>query len=198
MAVFFASGVTAAAAQNKAVNEEPKVLFGGDKVSISGFGGPLIEFSSIGGDASIMNGGGGAVLFNRQVYLGGYGLNLTNDLDRETDGVNRRLEFSHGGLYMGYLIQPYKLVHFGVGSRLGWGTLRLTPDDAFLPAVAPISDNVLVWTPQAEIQVNLSYWFRVNAGLGYRVVNGVENSIYGKDDLSSPLLTLSFLFGWFK
>ncbi|CAD5269540.1 MULTISPECIES: hypothetical protein [unclassified Imperialibacter] len=185
-------------AQNRARDEEPKVLFGGEKINISGFGGIILEFSSVEGHAAIMNGGGGAVLFNRSLFLGGYGLSLSNSVHKDAMGIRRETSFTHGGFYAGYVFFPHKLIHFGVSNKLGWGVLRLTPEDAFLSSAAPISDNVFVWVPQLDAEMNFSHWFKVNAGVGYRTVTAVNNSFYDNKDFSSPSFTLSFLFGWFK
>ena len=187
-------------AQTKARDEDPKVLFGGEKIDISGFGSIVVEFGAIGGSAAIVNGGAGAALFNRSLFLGGYGLSLSNSIQNTNvqTGISREVDFAHGGLYAGYVFFPHKLVHFGISSKLGWGVLQLTPENTFLPGASPVSDNLLVFTPQLEAEVNLSYWFKVNAGLGYRAVSGVDNSFYSQKDLSSPSLTMSFLFGWFK
>jgi hypothetical protein len=187
-------------AQPRARDADPKVLFGGEKIDVSGFGGAVVEFGSIDGSAAIVNGGAGAALFNRSLFLGGYGLSLSNSI-QNTDiqtGISREVDFAHGGVYAGYVFFPHKLVHFGVSSKVGWGVLRLSPENAFLSSVSPVSDNLLVFTPQLEAEVNLSYWFKVNAGLGYRTVAGVDNSFYSQRALSSPSFTLSFLFGWFK
>ncbi len=185
-------------AQDRARDAEPKVLFGSENIAISGFGGIIVEFSSIEGNAAITNGGEGAVLFNRSIYLGGYGVSLSNSLHKEVGGIRRNVSANHGGLIVGYVLFPHKLLHFGLSNKIGWGVLRLNPEDALLPTIAPISDNLFVWQPQIEGEMNFSNWFKVNAGIGYRTVRGVNNSYYKNTDLNSPILTLSFLFGWFK
>ncbi len=184
--------------KNSPAEGAPKTLFDGEGGSISGFGGIIVEFSSIDGDAAIMNGAGGAALFNRSFFLGGYGTSLTNKI--YPDGVvpRRETSFAQGGLLTGYAFESYRLVHFGVSSRLGWGVIRISPEDSFVSSAAPVSDNVFTFTPQAEVEVNLSYWFRVNAGMGYRIVTGIDNSFYEKNAFNSPALTLGFMFGWFK
>jgi hypothetical protein len=176
----------------------PKVLISGDGGSISGFGGIIVEFSSIDGDAAIMNGAGGAALFNHSFILGGYGASLTNKIYPDAVVPRRETTFAQGGVLVGYAFESYRLVHFGVSSRLGWGVIRISPENSLASSVAPVSDNVLAFTPQAEVEVNLSYWFRINAGMGYRIVSGIDNSFYEKNAFNSPALTLGFMFGWFK
>lgn len=184
--------------KNSPAEGAPKTLFDGEGGSISGFGGIIVEFSSIDGDAAIMNGAGGAALFNRSLFLGGYGTSLTNKIYTEGVVPRRETTFAQGGLLAGYAFESFRLVHFGISSRLGWGVIRIAPEDSFVSSAAPVSDNVFAFTPQAEVEVNLSYWFRVNAGMGYRIVTGIDNSFYEKNEFNSPALTLGFMFGWFK
>lgn len=176
----------------------PKVLFDKDDVNISGFGAMMLEFSSIEGNASISSGGGGAVLFNNSFFAGGYGLSLANQTKKYISGNAMEVEFTHGGLYAGYAFFPHKMIHFGLSSRLGWGILRFNPENAYISSLSPSSDHVFVWTPQAEVEMNIAHWFKVNAGIGYRSVAGMNNAYYIGRDFSGPALTLSFLFGWFN
>lgn len=178
--------------------DKPKVLLSGNDIEIAGFGGMMVEFSSIEGKASISTGGGGAAIFNEVFFIGGYGLNLANDLNKYAAGNLWEVAFTQGGLYMGYLIHSHKMIHFGISSRTGWGILRIYPENGYLSSAAPTSDNVFVWTPQAEVEMNVATWFKVNAGIGHRSVAGMNNSFFSKRDFNSPALMLSFLFGSFK
>ena len=177
----------------------PQVLIGNGIDNISGFGGLLMEFSSINGDFGVSTGGGGAVLLNQAFFFGGYGLNnhsnatYTNLLGIPGDA---NLDFRHGGLWAGYIFKPNKLFHYNISSKFGWGNIRLT--DITAPGELIMNDNVFTVTPQAEGEINIAYWFRINASAGYRFTSGVNNRYYRTRDFSSPAFTLSFLFGWFK
>ena len=193
LALFLIVALFDIAAQNT-----PKVLFDKDEVKISGFGAMMLEFSSIEGNASISNGGGGAALFNNSFFAGGYGLNLASKTKKYVSGSAMEVNFTHGGLYAGYMVFPHKMVHFGLSSRLGWGILRFNPENAYISSLSPSTDHVFVWTPQAEAELNVAHWFKVNAGIGYRSVYGMNNAYYIARHFSGPALTLSFLFGWFN
>lgn len=201
-------------------SEKREFLFGGEKpLKISGFGAPIIEFSSIAGDFAVSTGGGGAVLFNQCFFIGGYGLgsvsmgsqNLTIqvrefDLSVHTYSNLRRM-FGHGGLWLGYIHNSHKAIHMAVSTKIGGGAVGYYDFD-FNDWNADLGwDAVFVFTPQVEVELNMLKWMKVNLGVGYRFVSGVdetyidiggsERPYFNSDDFSSPQVSLSFLFGGF-
>jgi len=54
-----------------AQDDEPRVLLS-QIDDVSGFGGPIFQFTNIDGQMGFMTGGGGAVLLNRRIFIGGY------------------------------------------------------------------------------------------------------------------------------
>lgn len=71
------------------------------------------------------------------------------------------------------------------------------------------NDFVLVLTQQAECEINVTTWFKMNLSLGYRLVSGVnDNSFiypdinnfsgFAGNDFNSPVVGMSFLFGFFR
>jgi len=170
-------------------------LLSGD-VKVSGFGGPIVEFSSIQGELAVSNGGGGAVLLNNRFFAGGYGLGVSNRI--QTDADETRLRFGHGGLWIGYIHQPQELIHFGGSVKLGWGNVELRrSSSSFLSNRLLADDNVLVLNPQGEVEVNITKWFKVNGAVGYRLVTGLNDEDISNSDVSSVNFSLGFLFGWF-
>lgn len=167
-----------------------------DVSSVSGFGGPLIEFSFIDGEFAASFGGGGALLLNQELFFGGYGYSVSNSISQVDNTGNRTsLDFDHGGLWMGYIIDSDYLVHWVISSKFGWGNLTLNEADTDNEL---FSDDIFVFEPEGHVEVNINYWFKVKAGLGLRVVAGADNDFYQNDDLLSPTGSISFLFGWFK
>lgn len=160
---------------------------------LSGFGGYLLEFSTFSGELGVSNGGGGGLLVNHTFFMGGYGLGLSNDLvyTAPNDGIYQ-IDFGHGGFWLGYIFRSEKLIHIGVNSKFGWGSLSVHEQNQLLD-----KDNVFVITPQIEIEANVTRWFKANAGLGYRYTAGVTNPYVEKRILNSPHFSMSFLFGWF-
>jgi len=177
--------------------EEMKTLFGGDdrNVSVSGFGGIINEFSAVDGDFAFLMGGGGALLFNQKFFFGAYGMGLTTrhirnftrydyNLERNIYSPDLYTRFGHGGFWLGYIHNSRKVIHWGANAKIGWGSVTL--NDLKYPGndyqwEKYASDNVFVVTPQIDMGVNLLKWMRVNVGLGYRVVTGLDKTYAFED-----------------
>jgi hypothetical protein len=160
---------------------------------IGGFGGPLIEVSSINGETVADVGGGGALILNN-FFFGGYGLG-TDAPNITIDSESLDIDFGHGGLWFGYAASPYKVVHLYSSFKLGWGEANLTDKDGD----KLFSDNVLVLTPELGVELNLTHWFKLGITGGYRYVDGVSTLPAGltDDSFSSPFGALTFRFGGF-
>ena len=182
-------------------------LFNYNGIEFSGFGGPSYEISSINGKLAFSDGGGGAVLLNQKYFVGGYRTSLNGSLsvwDKDADD-NVDLQFGHGGLWLGYINKHEEMVHLGASLKMGVGKIsthyRNHHDDIS-------NDFVFVMNPHAECEINVTSWFKMNLSLGYRFVSGVnddsfiEPSIglrgFGDKDFNSPVVGMSFLFGFFK
>ena len=63
------------------------------RISVSVFGGPIVEFSGINDDLAISSGGGGALLLNKRFFIGGYGLKTRNNGSLSNGDV----QLNHGG-----------------------------------------------------------------------------------------------------
>ena len=164
-----------------------QTIFGGG-TRISGMGGPMMGFSSIGGEFAHMMGGGGGVLLG-DLFLGGYGMGLTNPV---TAGINTT-EFGHGGFWAGYSFMAKRAFHPVLSTQLGWGTVTQLDEFTVLS-----SDNVFVLNPALELEMNFTRFFRLGVGAHYRLTSGVNNTPgFGDSDFSGPGAFLTFKFGWF-
>ncbi|HBZ67193.1 MAG TPA: hypothetical protein DEO70_10160 [Bacteroidales bacterium] len=195
-------------------------LLSGDRpLSISGFGAPIVEFSSIEGDFAVSTGGGGAVLFNQNFFIGAYGMGSVSlnsgdvilqvrgaDLSIETYSNLRRM-FAHGGLWIGYVHNSNKAIHLAVSAKIGGGAAGYY-DSYYREWHHNLGwDAVFVFTPQVEVEFNMTRWFKINVGAGYRLVSGVnetytdvrgnEQPFFSNSDFSSPQASISLLFGGF-
>lgn len=204
-----------------AQDEKPtQYLFGNiGKISFNGFGAPMVELSSKGGDISVSTGGGGAVLCNQKFFLGAYGMGFaTQD---EVDGLkikqsngeiisypSMRTVFAHGGFWLGYIHNRKNAIHWGVSTKIGWGAISLVDANMNEDSHTKVGlDQVFVFTPQIETEMNITRWFKVNIGAGYRFVSGIDKiytnsngqevAFYKTSDFNSPQVCISFLFGGF-
>lgn len=215
--------ISAGAQENE--EKEMKFLFGkGNEINISGFGGPFVGFTSMGDEFAVTTGGGGAVLFNQSFYIGGYGEGIAtiHEIDftyvphgatHNTTLNNLKQNFGHGGFWIGYIHKSHQAIHWGISSKLGFGsvtlnegTFRTDRNDDFA------WDNVFVANPQIEVEMNLLKWFKINLGFGYQFVTGfnkeypllvegktdpVYKKYFDSKDFNKPIGHITFCFGWF-
>jgi hypothetical protein len=59
------------------------------------------------------------------------------------------------------------------------------------------SDFVMVIEPAINAELNVTTWFRLNAGVSYRIVAGVDQVGLDNSDFSGPAASLTFKFGRF-
>lgn len=65
-------------------------LFGNGKTTVNGFGAPIVQFWSKGGDFAVSSGGGGAVLINQTFFIGGYGMGMATEHNVENYANKRK------------------------------------------------------------------------------------------------------------
>lgn len=183
-----------------AQNNEFKTIFQQDTDKppfISGFGGPMMVFTSIDGHFAHLMGGGGGVIINN-FFFGGYGLGLTTPIPYKSE-PDYNLEFGHGGLMGGIILGSNRPVHLSFSSLFGWGSISESdPTIAGLDEIT--SYPVFVVTPLIELEFNFSRFLKVGAGSSMSFVNGlgVEQTTYSVRDFAKPSVFLSFKFGWFN
>ncbi len=182
-----------------AQDEEPKTLLG-TVTKVSGFGGFNIEFGNIDGNFTVLSGGGGGILLNRSIFLGGYGTGASNDIKIDLNGIDTRLDFGHGGFWLGYDAFPSKLVHLTTAVKLGWGNARFRPEASF-PSMGTFdtsfSESIFVIQPQLGAELNITRFFKIALTGNYRFVQGLNTDGVDEDLLNSFSTELAFKFGWF-
>lgn len=174
----------------------------GEKIFVTGFGGPVMAFTSIGKDFAHMMGGGGGILVNN-FFFGGYGVGLTTPIDylNDNDGTQGTysLEFGHGGLWTGFIVARKRPVHLSVSSQFGWGNVsqRVKTQPDLSPAT---QEPVFVVTPIVEIELNFSQFIKVGLGASTSLVRGagIVYTPYRSEDFLQPSVYLTFKFGYFN
>lgn len=177
--------------------QKEQVLF--DRVRVrGGFGAPIAELTSVNNQAGVFAGGGGAVILN-DFFIGGFGQG--GDFAEHTSANGRLypVNFSYGGLWLGYVHPTLKVVHFFGSLKIGGGAadINLDRDNTAHPL---FSETVFVIQPEAGVEVNLFRWFRLALTGNYRVVSGIQpKNLDGltSGDFSSAGMALTFRFGKF-
>ena len=183
--------------------EEYRSLTGNNRVKVSGFGGPLMSFTSIGDDfAHMMGGGGGLIVGN--FFFGGYGMGQTITIPYPGGNPDEDfLQYGHGGLWFGFIIAPNAAIHPTFHVQCGWGSIskktKLDIGSADKHDIEDYNlsnrDAIYVVNPTFELEANVSKFFKIGAGANYSFVYGVQSM--KQTDFWKPGVFLSFKFGWF-
>lgn len=169
----------------------------GDQVESGGFGGPVWRLARLNGETAVMAGGRGGWVINHAFVLGGGGYGTESDVKTALLGPNGKplyLGLNYGGLEIEYVHQSRKLVHWTVRALFGGGGLRLNERDSSNKAV---TDGFGIVDADFNAEVNVVRWMRVNAGVGYRLVLGVETAGLGNADIGGAFGQVTLKFGKF-
>src|SRR5690349_19488035 len=160
---------------------------------------PDVRFGHVNGRDAYFMGGYGGWMFDKSILVGGGGYWLTNrdhDFEMQYGGVvvewlshaNQRIGFGTRALVGGgtaTLSLPYGEV-FGPpppngvwppdNGRPGHGHGHRPQPAPHTPvtSLTPVTvwDDYFIFEPQANVLIGITPWLRVNAGVGYRVVEG--------------------------
>jgi hypothetical protein len=141
---------------------EEKTLISG-KIESDGYGGPVLEVTSICGDGAVLFGGRGGWIINHTYAVGGGGYGLLNDVN--INGNN--LQLGYGGLELEYIGYSDMLVHFTVHTLIGYG-------GASYKELDENSDDFFIFLPALNAELNVTNWFRICGGVRYMLVSGID------------------------
>lgn len=177
-----------------------QTLFNGD-VSHGGYGGLVFGATHINGELSYLRGSRGAWIINfsndhaLNLGIGRYrtgtdfeAVNWTADIPRPEMRTN------YSGFEMEYVNQSYRLLHFSVQSLIGSGSVRY--DDRNID-MDKTRDTYFVLQPGVNVNLNITSWFRLNAGVLYRFASGVSLQGTSNSDLSGGSGYIGLRFGGF-
>lgn len=152
---------------------------------------PIVEYSNLQDEWNTSVGGGLAFVAG-DFFFGGYGLGMA-DFDQIIDDDEfERLEMGHGGFWIGYVVPQHRVIHAFTSVKAGWGAVNIDFDDG------DYEDAFFAVTPEIGLEVNVFRWFRVGATVGYRFMNGLdETPSFKSDELDGTVGTLTFRIGGF-
>jgi hypothetical protein len=185
-----------------AVNQKNGIFLRSDsKVRISGMGGGVFEASLLNKSFALFLGGGCAITLNN-FFIGAYGLALSTshiyEDFAECPGDRVRLNFNHGGLWLGWEYKVKPFLGFGLSAKIGAGTVSYNNiDKTYFTRLDYTKNDVLVIIPQFETNIRLFPAIKLNIGIGYRALAGLDPDVYNTTDFFSPVLSITVLFGSF-
>jgi hypothetical protein len=184
--------------------QQTQTLLGND-VSFGGFGGPAVKFSDVNGTLGVWVGGrGGGIIKIDQDHSfslggGGYALVTDHPIKDPTFGDPNTDYFAmnfYGGFDMEYTNRSYQLVHFTLSSLIGAGGLMVR--DRNFDEVDHSVNRYFVFEPGANIEVNITHFFRISAGLSYRLTSGINKVGFNDNDFSGMNGSINLKFGKFQ
>ncbi len=173
-------------------------------VESGGFGGPVVKFSGVSDKFAVFAGGYGGWLINHTFMIGGGGYGLANTIRAGRTaqiyygtGDNLRMQFGYGGLVLEYIGLPNNLVHYTISTLVGAGGVNYDYINNYMNVYFDGYDHnspCFVLEPNVGLELNVTPFFRINAGVGYRLVRGTDLIGISDADLSdfSGYLTLKF------
>ena len=172
-----------------ALCEERETLLKGD-ITHGGFGGPEIRFTQIDGKGNVLMGGKGAWLVNHQYYLGGAGFGAIKKIGKEN------VDLGYGGILLGYIFPSQHLFTYSVELLAGAG--GISGNTSTVSTNGNISDDtIFVFEPAAYVQINITKFANINAGISYRMIGGSNTNGLSNADLSGLSANINIMFGAF-
>ena len=184
--------------ENKPISKH-ETLIGPDEMTLGIYGGPEFKFTNINGELGFMSGGRGGIVIGRVFTIGGagYGLSTFHKV-KFSEAVAYNLETGWGGLFMEYVNQPNKLIHFSINTLIGGGKASYR-NRTFIKDewddVDIARSGFFLFEPGANIEFNLASFLRLSIGGSYRVVAGLDMAGLKNNDLGGYSINAGLKFG---
>jgi hypothetical protein len=185
------------------VTAQEQTLFK-DESEKGGFGGPVLKFTNINKQFAMMIGGRGGWILGHSLVLGGGGYAVINEINAPVNALPLEgpldIEFGYIGFELEYIFDPISLYHFGFYTLIGGGATNFVKD---VGSVTSSNEQVgetafmFVLEPGVNAELNITQWFRLCAGISYRMTIGVDQEMLDDSDFSGVNGTLTFKFGKF-
>lgn len=184
-------------------NKEIKTLLGRDR-SRGGYGSFTVGYSQIGNQHSVLLGGRFSWIASHYIGVGIGGTGFINEyhyepsLDKEVF-----LTGGYGGLYLEPILFPRFPVHLSFPVLLGAGAISyISNDPAINNNFIEDSEAFLLIEPSAEVELNLTKFFRLAIGTSYRFPTPFNVGIAGTPTANAASLKglsyqVTFKFGKF-
>jgi len=177
--------------------QEERVLIDGE-IENGGFGGPGLKATRLNGERALLLGGRGGWIINHTFMIGGAGYGLvTNVRANLVDPIHKNIDCGYGGLDLEYIPFSGSLLHPSFAVLIGGGGVGYRDEAGDEFNRYHRMDGFFVLEPNAAIDLNVTHFFRLSAGVSYRIIAGLSSVVSRDADLSGPSALLTFKFGSF-
>ena len=166
--------------------QQARTLVRGDS-SFGGFGGIVFKGSGVADQFAGFFGARGGLMFDHVFVLGAGGYVMGGGVDVTVDGQRESLDMWYGGAEIEFISGWSQVYHITFTTLVGGGSLGL----------AGQSDGIFVTEPALNLEINVTSFFRLNFGGGYRFVWDVDVPQLSNGDLSQFFGHVTLKFGAF-
>lgn len=179
--------------------DDMETLLPSGDLKIGGYGAFEMREAMINHELGLMLGGKGAVVLNGVVALGGGGYSYVLDHKAPiyTDSTRYYIRSDFGGFYIEYMDSPNKLLHYTISTMIGGGKVRYDMNNNKDDDPNEKISSIFFIEPAVGAELNVAKFMRINLGVSYRFVTGVDLPKFENKDISGLSANLAFKFGWF-
>lgn len=176
---------------------QQETLIGDNEIEHGGYGAVSMKFSQLNNEFAFFMGGRGGWIINHSFIIGAGGYGLVNKIDSGLpfDDIIPNMIMGYGGLELEYIVNPNELLHYSFYLLIGGGGINYRHDRYFWFEYD--WESFACIEPAVNIELNITSFFRLHFGAGYRAAFGIDNPRLSNDELSGPAATLSLKFGKF-
>ena len=164
-----------------------------------GYGAPTVAITSVNDQVAAIVGGQGGWVINNRFVIGGAGRGLASRPSTSFRGEAADVQMGYGGLLLEYIGASSELVHYGGSVVIGGGAAQIVDEDFVdFRDDSPLNQSGFFVTEAGPwMELNVTSFFRLSLGGGYRLIRGADLRGASDDSLSGPYGQLSFRFGSF-
>ncbi|GEM_PF-4107299 len=151
-----------------------------------GFGGAEFNWTQIDGTSAFEAGGFGAKYLSERWYLGGGGIGASSSSEAEDYSMG------YGGVLVGVSPRLGEIIKLDISLMAAIGGMTQE-----LPGRNDEEDFIYVLRPRVNLDFQLSDWFKMGTGVGYRQILGVNNLDISNRNASAPFAGITLKFGNF-
>ncbi len=187
--------------------EEKETLLKGNEIS-GAFLGTTIKVGELNSQEAFWIGGDVGIIFDEDLGIGlaGYGLvNSVRSDNASADGNSLYFQSGYGGLLIEPALFENKVFSLSFPSLFGLGGIAETSTRGLIDEVHSFEleeDEILggdvfwVLEPGAQLNLNVTRWMKINAGVSYRKAYGLDLPNSSSKQLDGLQGTVSLRLGW--
>jgi hypothetical protein len=181
--------------------QETQTLFNGLKFSGIGFMAlPYYQSSQIDKVGVSIVGIRSGILLNDKLSIGGfYSLSVNEIIPKSETDLSVYMDYKAWGGFVEYTVWSTQLVHLTFPLLIGGGAVEMDKKDNYSGSNQnPYGEQYFFsWEPSVFFEINLHRFVKLDAGIGYRMVNDMTYRNFNQSSLIGLTGSIGVKIGWF-